>query len=405
MVMSSIYFDNNSTTALDERVLSAMLPFMSMQQGNATSRHVYGRAVRNAVEQAREQVANAVGAYPSQVVFTASGTEANNFAINGMTGNFPDSQIVVSSIEHPCVTRPTFALQKYGYKTKIIGVDSDGLLDLVHLEHILKSAGANPTLLVSAMTVNNETGVIQDIRAIAEIAKRYKAQFHTDAVQALGKIPVNFASLNDNLDSCAMTISSHKIYGPQGAGALVLDKRIDILPLLHGGGQEKGLRSGTENVAAIVGFGAACELAISELTTRSSHTRTLRDHLELGLTQMGAVMFGNKVARIPNTSFFAFPNIEGETLVMALDRKGFAVASGSACSSDSTEPSHVLLAMGITPDLARGAIRVSFGADGIGSNTLEQVDQFLVVLKQELQRLKQMSGVRFDTTVHHVQVA
>ncbi len=399
--MSNVYFDNNSTTALDERVLNAMLPFMTMQHGNATSRHAYGRTVRDAVEQAREQVANAVGAYPSQVVFTASGTEANNFAISGIAGNSPNSQIVVSSIEHPCVTRPTFAMQKLGYKTKIVGVDSDGLLDLVHLESILKNQAASPTSLVSVMMVNNETGVIQNISKIAEIAKRYKAYLHTDAVQALGKIPVDFAGLNVS----AMTISSHKIYGPQGAGALIVDKRIDIAPLLHGGGQEKGLRSGTENVAAIVGFGAACDLAISELSIRSSATKALRDHLEQGLVQMGAFMFGNKAARILNTSFFAFPNIEGETLVMALDRKGFAVASGSACSSDSTEPSHVLLAMGISPDVARGAVRVSFGANQKPTNTLEQVDHFLVVLKQELQRLKQMTGVQFDTFATNIKAA
>ena len=391
--LDNTYFDNNSTTALDERVFNAMLPLMTMQHGNATSRHVYGRTVRDAVEQAREQVANAVGAYSSQVVFTASGTEANNFAISGIASNVPSSQIVVSSIEHPCITRPTFAMQKLGYKTKIIGVDHDGLLDLVHLETILKNQATSPTSLVSVMMVNNETGVIQDISKIAEMAKHYKAYMHTDAVQALGKIPVNFADLNVS----AMTISSHKINGPQGSGALVLDKRVDIAPLLHGGGQEKGLRSGTENVAAIVGFGAACELAVSELNARSSHTKALRDHLEQGLVQMGAIMFGNKVARIPNTSFFAFPNIEGETLVMALDRKGFAVASGSACSSDSTEPSHVLLAMGVAPDVARGAVRVSFGAHQKYGNTIEQVDQFLVVLKQELQRLKQMAGVQFDT--------
>lgn len=390
--MSHVYFDNNSTTALDERVFNAMLPFMTMQHGNATSRHVYGRTVRDAVEQAREQVAHAVGAYPSQVVLTASGTESNNFAISGIASSLPGSQIVVSSIEHPCVTRPTFAMQKQGYKTKIIGVDSDGLLDLVHLETILKNQGTSPSSLVSAMMVNNETGVIQNVSQIVEIAKRYKAYMHTDAVQALGKIPVSFADLNVS----AMTISSHKIYGPQGAGALVLDKRIDIAPLLHGGGQEKGLRSGTENVAAIVGFGAACELAVSELSARANATKTLRDRFEQGLAQMGAVMFGNKVARIPNTSFFAFPNIEGETLVMALDRKGFAVASGSACSSDSTEPSHVLLAMGVAPDTARGAVRISFGANQKHTNTIEQVDQFLVILKQELQRLKQMAGVQFD---------
>ena len=392
--MANIYFDNNSTTALDERVLETMLPFMTMQHGNPTSRHIYGRTVRDAVEQAREQVANAVGAYASQVVFTSGGTEANNLAITGMAGNRSNSQIAVSSIEHPCITRPTFAMQKYGYKTKIIGVDTNGKLDLIHLQSILNNE--TPTSLVSTMMVNNETGVIQDVRAMAEIAKRHNAYMHTDAVQALGKVALDFSALNTDLNNCAMTISSHKIYGPQGAGALVIDKRIDLVPLLHGGGQEKGLRSGTENVAAIVGFGVACELAVSELAARTAHSLALRNQLEVGLSQLGqidstlgATIFGNHAARIANTSFFAFNNIEGETLVMALDRKGFAVASGSACSSDSTEPSHVLLAMGVDSDLARGAIRVSFGMQ----NTLEQVDQFLVTLKQELQRLKQLTAI------------
>ena len=387
--MASVYFDHNSTTALDARVLEVMLPFVTMQHGNATSRHVYGRTVRDAVEQAREQVANAVGAYASQIVFTAGGTEANNFAISGIAGNLPDTQIAVSSIEHPCITRPTFAMQKQGHKTKIIAVDHDGKLDLIHLQSILKSDAASPTSLVSVMMVNNETGVIQDIREIAEMAKRHKAYMHTDAVQALGKIPVNFAELNTDLNNCAMTISSHKIYGPQGAGALIVDKRLDMVPLLHGGGQGKGLRSGTENIAAIVGFSAACELAASELTARTKHTLTLRTGLAELSSEMNVAIFGNNVARISNTSFFAFPNIEGETLVMALDRKGFAVASGSACSSDSTEPSHVLLAMGVEPDLARGAIRVSFGVQ----NMIDQVDQFLVTLKQELQRLKQLTAI------------
>ena len=392
--MASIYFDHNSTTALDARVLEAMLPFMTMQHGNATSRHVYGRTVRDAVEQAREQVAKAVGAYAPQVVFTSGGTEANNFAITGIVGNVAHSQIAVSSIEHPCITRPTFAMQKQGHKTKIIGVDTDGKLDLIHLQSILNNE--TPTSLVSSMMVNNETGVIQDVRAIAEMAKRHKAYMHTDAVQALGKVSVDFNALNTDLNNCAMTISSHKIYGPQGAGALIIDKRIDIAPLLHGGGQEKGLRSGTENVAAIVGFGVACELAVTELAARNAHNLALRNQLEIGLAQLSqadgalsATIFGNHAARIANTSFFAFNNIEGETLVMALDRKGFSVASGSACSSDSTEPSHVLLAMGINSDLARGAIRVSFGRQ----NTLEQVGQFLVTLKQELQRLKQLTAI------------
>ncbi|MGB4811813.1 MAG: cysteine desulfurase family protein [Methylophilaceae bacterium] len=376
--MAHTYLDHNATTVLDEQVLQAMLPFLTTQQGNATSRHAYGRAARDAIEQAREQVANAVGAYPSQVVFTASGTEANNFAINGMTAKQPNTQIAISAIEHPCVTRPAEMLQAHGYTLVKIGVNAQCALDFASLENVLQQ----PTSLVSVMLANNETGAVQDIARMAALAKKHGAYSHTDAVQAFGKIPVNFAALNVN----AMTISSHKIHGPLGAGALILDKRVDISAFMLGGGQEKGLRSGTENVAAIVGFGLASELAINRLVINAECTVKLRARLEAGLQHLGATIFADHATRLPNTSFFAFNNIEGETLVMALDRKAFAVASGSACSSDSTEPSHVLLAMGVAPDLARGAIRVSFDA----SNTIEQVEKFIVTLGQELTRLKQM---------------
>lgn len=376
--MSHVYFDHNATTALDSRVLKTMLPFLTTQQGNATSRHTYGRFARDAIETAREQVANAVGAYPSQVVFTASGTEANNFAITGMAAKQPNTQIAISAIEHPCVTRPAKMMQSRGWKLAKIGVNHQCELDFAQLENALRV----PTSLVSVMLANNETGAIQNIAGVAELARKNGAYVHTDAVQAFGKIDVNFEALNVH----AMTISSHKIHGPQGVGALVLDKRVDIAPFMLGGGQEKGLRSGTENVAAIVGFGMACELAIEKLHEHALHTQSLRQQLENGLQALNATIFSHHATRLPNTSFFAFPNIEGETLVMALDKKGFAVASGSACSSDSTEPSHVLLAMGIAPDLARGAIRVSFDA----SNTVEQVSAFLTILKQELKRLQQM---------------
>ena len=379
--MSQVYFDHNSTTALKTEVLEAMLPFMANQHGNPTSRHSFGRAARAAVEHAREQVANAVGAYATQIVFTASGTEANNFAVHGICSNLDAGQILTSAIEHPCVSRPALAMQARGWKAKSIKVDADCNIDMTHLQSLLQT----PTNLVSVMLANNETGAIQDIAKVAELAREAKAYVHTDAVQALGKIAVDFFALNVH----AMTISSHKIGGPLGAGALVLDKRIDIQPLLYGGGQEKGLRSGTENVAAIVGFGAACELAVSHLTAFDMHTENLRKHLEIGLRKLNAVMFGQNDLRIPNTSFFAFPNIDGETLVMALDRKGFAVASGSACSSDSDKPSHVLLAMGVNEDLARGAVRVSFGMN----NTLDQVRHFLAVLENELARLKNLTAM------------
>lgn len=379
--MAHVYFDHNATTALDARVLQTMLPWMTTQHGNATSRHGYGRAARDAIEQAREQVANAVGAYPSQVIFTASGTEANNFAIFGMTAKQPNTQVAISAIEHPCVTRPAEELQARGYALARIAANAQCELDFEQMETALKT----PTSLVSVMLANNETGTIQNIAHVAALAKIHGAYTHTDAVQAFGKIPVNFAELNVN----AMTISSHKIHGPQGAGALILDKRVDASPFMLGGGQEKGLRSGTENIAAIVGFGLASELALQNLATKAQHTFQLRQQLETGLHNLGATIFAEKSNRLPNTSFFAFENIEGETLVMALDKKGFAVASGSACSSDSTEPSHVLLDMGVAPDLARGAIRISLDA----SNTAEQVQQFLLILKQELNRLKQLVAI------------
>jgi len=379
--MKTVYFDHNSTTALKPQVLEAMLPFMVDQHGNATSRHSYGRTSRAAVEHAREQVASAVGAYATQIVFTASGTEANNFAVHGICSNLKPTQILTSSIEHPCVSRPAKAMQAYGWQAKSIHVDANCNIDIAHLQNLLIA----PTGLVSVMLANNETGVIQDIAKVTELAREHKAYVHTDAVQALGKIPVDFFALNVH----AMTISSHKIGGPLGAGALVLDKRIDIQPLLYGGGQEKGLRSGTENVAAIVGFGAACELAVKNLTAFDVHTDSLRKHLEIGLSKLNAVIFGHHGLRIPNTSFFAFPNMDGETLVTALDKKGFAVASGSACSSDSDKPSHVLLAMGVDEDLARGAVRVSFG----DSNTIEQVQHFLVALESELKRLKNLAAI------------
>ena len=379
--MNSVYFDHNATTQLDSRVLEAMLPWLQLQSGNPTSRHAFGRSARDAIEHARTQVAQACGAYANQVIFTGSGTEANNFAVKGMATSQPVSQILSSAIEHPCVSRPAFAMQTLGYTSQPIAVNSLGKVDLTQLKNQLKT----PTGLVSVMLANNETGVVQDIADIAQLARASGALMHTDAVQGLGKIDVNFADLNVH----AMTVSSHKIHGPQGAAALILDKRVDIQPLLHGGGQERGLRSGTENVAAIVGFGLACELAANNLATYQAHTQALRDQFEQGLASLKVTIFGKQVARLSNTSFFAVNDIEGETLVMALDRQGYAVASGSACSSDSTEPSHVLLAMGIHADVARGAVRVSFSAQ----NTAQQVADFLATLNNEMMRLKQLTAI------------
>jgi cysteine desulfurase len=383
-MQTATYFDHNGTTRLDSRVLERMLPFMAEQSGNATSRHSAGRSARQAIEQAREQVAAAVGAYPSQVVFTGSGTEADNLAIDGIASANGVEQVLISAVEHPAISRPAHALQWQGIRTDLIAADANGLIQPSALEAAIAEA-VKPVGLVSVMLANNETGVIQPLSQLAEIARQHKAWIHTDAVQALGKIAVDFAELNVH----AMTLSSHKIHGPQGAGALILDKRVDIRPLIYGGGQEKGLRSGSENLAALVGFGMAAELSASGLAPRREHMEKLRARLEQGLIELGAVVFGAHASRLPNTSFFAFAGIEGETLVMALDRQGFAVASGSACSSDSTEPSHVLLAMGVQPDLARGSVRVSLGY----TNTMQEIDAFLLTLKGELQRLRKLTAI------------
>jgi cysteine desulfurase len=379
--MSHVYFDHNATTQIDGRVLEAMLPWMSAQSGNPSSRHQFGRAAREAVAQAREQVARACGAQASQVVFTASGTEANNLAIKGLADYVPQGQVLSSAVEHPCVTRSAMAMRALGHTSNSIPVDSDGKVDRAEMKAQLRLA----TSLVSVMLANNETGVLQNVAELAELARARGSLMHTDAVQALGKIALNFNELNVH----AMTVSSHKIHGPQGAAALILDKRVDIKPLLHGGGQERGLRSGTENVAAIVGFGLACELASQQLADYQGHTLSLRTQLETGLVAMNATIFGAQSTRLSNTSFFAMDGIEGETLVVALDRKGYAVASGSACSSDSTEPSAVLLAMGVQEDVARGAVRVSLGTQ----NSAQQVADFLHHLQQEIIRLKQLSAM------------
>lgn len=385
MNTQAVYFDNNGTTALDKRVLEVMLPYLSAQAGNATSRHVYGRSARQAIERAREQVASVVGAHPSQVIFTGSGTEADNLAISGIAEKNLVESIAISAIEHPAVSRTAAALKHRNIECVEIPADTQGRITPEALRQILANDAHKSIGLISVMLANNETGVIQDLPLLAEAGRKHGAYIHTDAVQALGKMKVDFAALNAH----AMTISSHKINGPQGAGALILDKRVDIQPLLYGGGQERGLRSGSENLAAIAGFGAACELIGSDLLLRTGNVRQRRDQLESGIKKLGAVIFGEHAERLPNTSFFAFEGIEGETLVMALDRRGFAVASGSACSSDSTEPSHVLLAMGIQPDLARGAIRVSLS----NMNTATEIEAFLLALEGELTRLKRLTAI------------
>ena len=376
----SIYLDYNATAPVRPAVIDAVAAVMSAV-GNPSSVHGFGRRARARMEQAREQVAALVGAQPAQVIFTSGGTESNNAFIKGAAGMLRPSQIAVSAIEHPCVAKPAQELARAGWKVRKLAVDGDGRIDLADVAQAL----AEPTGIVSVMLANNETGVVQNVAAVAEKARAARAWMHTDAVQALGKIAVDFSALNVH----AMTLSAHKIYGPKGAGALVLDKRIELKPLLSGGGHEQGLRSGTENVPGIVGFGAACELAGQRLRELAPRLAAMREELERGLNGMGAVIFGAGAPRIPNTSYFAFRGIEGETLVIELDKAGFAVASGAACSSTSTEPSATLLAMGVEPALARGAVRLSLGH----GNTAVQVADFLRALGAIVSRLQRLTAI------------
>jgi cysteine desulfurase len=376
-----VYFDHNATTAIDKKVLGVMMPYLEMQQGNPTSQHSFGRHARTAIEEAREQVALAIHAHPTEVIFTSGGTEANNMIVHGAAIKNSQSTLVRSNIEHPCISRPMEALAQQGWHQDLLKVNHDGVIS----KEAYRDINANNISLVSVMLANNETGVIQDMSLLHDFAKEKKALSHTDAVQAFGKIDVRF----DELHIDAMTLSSHKIYGPQGVGALILNKRSDIEPLIYGGGQEKNLRSGTENIAAIVGFGKACELISESMKVTSMHTRELQKMLEMSLKELGAVIFAGNISRLSNTTFFAFKDIEGSTLLTALDKKGFAIASGSACSSVNKEPSHVLLAMGIDEDLARGALRISFG----NKNIIHEVKDFMETLKQELQTLKQLTAI------------
>ena len=383
-MFAPVYFDHNATTPLDPRVLEGMLPYLSVQYGNASSRHEYGRAARRAIDEARQRVAFAVGAHPTEVVFTSGGSEANNLFIKGAAACLAPGTVAISAIEHPCVREPAKALQRAGWRLREIAVDEN--CRVVGAD--FKSAIDEKPALVSVMLANNETGAVQDVVALADHAKPLRAWFHTDAVQAFGKRRLDFRALNV-AGVHAMTLSAHKLGGPKGAGALVVDKRVELQPLIAGGGHERGLRSGTENVAAIVGFGLAAELATEQLDARARQLEALCAELETGLVAQGARIFGGAAERLPNTSCFAFADIDGETLVGKLDRAGFAVAAGAACSSANQEPSHVLLAMGVEARFARGAVRVSLGND----NTAAQVRDFLGALNTTISQLKGLAAL------------
>ena len=371
----AVYLDNNATTALDEKVLQAMLPYMGQITGNPSSVHRFGRLQKDAIEQARESVAQLLGARAEQVVFTSGGTESNNLLLNGfcqqnsVQGRAEKNRrgrIAISAIEHMSLLEPA---QHLTSNVDFVPVDENGSVTLQAVEQVI----TEQTSLISVMSANNETGVIQNLSPLIDLARERHCFFHSDASQAAGKIPLNF--IESGLH--AMTVSAHKLYGPVGVGALLIDKRLPVKKLQFGGAQEKNFRAGTENVPAIVGFGKAAELAKADLQARKLHTRALRDALEQGLKQIAAiVIFAETAERLPNTVQFGVKGFDGETLLMQLDRKAIAVSSGSACTSGKTQPSHVLKAMKVPNALANSAVRVSFGK----YNTMSDVDALLAAL-------------------------
>ena len=352
--MNWIYLDNNATTRPDPRVVEAMLPFLGDQYANPSSVHLFGQQVRHAVETAREQVAGALGAKPRQIVFTGGGSEANTLAIRGTLASRPNKRhFITTAVEHDSVLRLAGQLEKEGYRVTYLGVDPLGRLDLAELEAAL----ADDTALVSVMHANNETGVIFPIERIGQLTAARGVPLHVDATQTVGKLPVDTGKLPVQL----LTLAAHKFHGPKGVGAVYVGKGVRLRPQVLGGHQERDLRAGTENVPGIVGTGAAIQLAVTHLEEENTRVRALRDRLEAGLLERIAIAHvnGDRTQRLPNTINIGFEALEAEAVLMLLSKEGICVSSGSACSSGSLEPSHVLQAMGIDPRIAHGAVRFS----------------------------------------------
>ncbi len=375
-----IYLDHNATTPVHPDVVEALLPFLQGKFGNPSSIHWAGRAVKGAVEEAREQVAALVGCEPGEVVFTASGTEADNMAIKGVAAALRGrgNHIITTRVEHPAVTSACGYLELQGFEVTWLEVDRDGLLDPERLE----AAITDRTILISAMAANNETGILFPIREIGEIAARRRVYLHCDGVQAAGKIPLSVR--DDGISFLAL--SGHKLNAPKGVGALVVRRGVKCHPLIHGGSQERNRRGGTENVAGIVAFGKACAIARETMTREMGRLKGLRDQLEEGIIARisGARVNGHRERRLPTTTNITIPGVGADTLLMALDLEGIAASSGAACSSGTLKLSPVLDAMGRTPEEAKGSVRFSLGR----GNTDEEIDRVLAVLPAIVARLR-----------------
>ena len=378
-----IYLDNNATTQLDEAVIAEMLPFLTEYYGNPSSGYMFGRQVRRAIELARERVAALLGCEPGEIVFTSCGTESNNAAVNSALQLDPNRRhVVTTAVEHSATRRHCEIVAKSGGSTTAVGVDADGHLDLEELERAITPQ----TAIVTVMWANNETGVLFPVEKIAEIARRKRVLFHTDAIQVVGKTPIRLGEMTLN----SLALSAHKLHGPKGVGALYVNKRSAFKPLLIGGSQENNRRAGTENVASIVALGKAAECAATALAEEEGRVRAMRDRFENGILERvpDTTVNGDRAARLPNTSNLSFSGIESDAALLMFDRHQLCCSAGSACRTGALESSHVLRAMNVPPERARGSMRFSFGR----FNTDTDVDKALEIIPAVISKLRAMSA-------------
>lgn len=380
--MKTIYFDNNATTKVAEEVLEEMKPLFCELYGNPSSMHTFGGQIGRKIRKAREQVAGLLGCDPSEIIFTSCGTESDNTAIKGTLAAAPNKRkIITTRVEHPAVLTVCRELENHGYTVVELSVDKQGRIDMAELEEQID----DDTAIVSVMYANNETGVVFPIDKIAEVVTAKGVVFHTDAVQAVGKIPLNLSKSNIDL----LSLSGHKLHAPKGVGVLYVRKGTRLAPFMLGGHQEAGKRAGTENVPGIVGLGVACELAAKNIKKENEKVKYLRDKLENAILEKcpDSMLNGDKENRLPNTSNISFEYIEGEAILLMLDKYGICASSGSACTSGSLEPSHVLRAMGVPFTAAHGSIRFSLSR----YNTEEEVDYTIEKMPEIVNQLRQLS--------------
>lgn len=380
--MKRVYLDNAATTPVDPRVFAAMKPFFMKKFGNPNSLHAFGKEARNAIEHTRAQVAKVINAHEKEIIFTGSATESINMALRGaaMALREKGGHVIVSAIEHHAVLETVRWMEKNGFDITFLPVDNYGLVDVGRLEGAMRK----DTILVSIMTANNEIGTIEPVAQIGKLCREKDIIFHTDAVQAFGKIPLDVEKMGIDM----LSTSAHKIYGPKGVGMLYIRDGIRMEPLIHGGGQEGGRRSGTENVAGIVGFGAAAEICRKEMKKEARLCKKMRDKLIKNILSIEKTRLnGHPVQRLPGNVNVSFEFIEGEALIMLLDQYGIAASTGSACSSKTLEPSHVLLAIGLPHEIAHGSLRLTVGR----FNTMADVDYALKILPQAVRKLRRIS--------------